>query len=62
MDEPFVGIEQAAKFLNVKKSWLYEQARLKRVPSHKILGLRRFRISELEAWAIGEQGDQQENH
>lgn len=49
--EPFVGIEEAAKFLAVKKSWLYEQVRFDRAPSYKIGAFRRFRLTELEAWA-----------
>ncbi len=49
--EPFVGIEQAAAFLAVKVSWLYEQVRLDKVPSYKIGAFRRFRLGELSAWA-----------
>jgi excisionase family DNA binding protein len=49
--EPFVGIEEAARFLGVKRSWMYEQCRLNKLPSHKVGPFRRFRLSELEAWA-----------
>jgi excisionase family DNA binding protein len=49
--EPFVNIQAAAEFLNVKVSWLYEQVRLNCVPSYKIGSFRRFKLSELEAWA-----------
>ncbi len=52
--EPFVGIEEASRFLGVKISWLYEAVRLNRVPSYKIGSFRRFRLSELEAWARGQ--------
>jgi len=50
MAENLVGIEEAARFLSVKVSWLYEQVRLGRVPSYRIGKFRRFRISELEAY------------
>lgn len=55
--EPFVGIEEAAEFLAVKISWLYEQVRLNRLPSHKVGHFRRFKLSELEAWARGSQDE-----
>lgn len=49
--EPFVGIEEAAAFLAVKVSYIYEQCRLGRIPSYKVGAFRRFRLSELAAWA-----------
>ena len=49
--ERFVGIEEAAEHLHVKRSWLYEQVRLGRVPSYKVGAFRRFKLTELEAWA-----------
>ena len=58
MSEPFVDIATAAQFLAVKKSWLYEQVRLNRVPSYKVGPFRRFSISELEHWvATGRNGN-----
>lgn len=48
--ERFVGIEEAAAFLGVKVSYLYELVRLGRAPSYKVGKFRRFRISELEVW------------
>ncbi len=48
--EPFVGIEDAAKFLGVRPSWLYEGCRLSRVPHYKVGKYLRFRLSELEGW------------
>ena len=53
--EPFVAIQEAADFLGVKISWIYEQAWLNRMPSHKVGHFRRFRLSELEAWVRGTQ-------
>lgn len=52
--EPFVTIEDAARFLAVPLSWLYDAASKGRVPSRKIGKYRRFRISELDTWAKGE--------
>ena len=49
--EPFVGIKEAAEFLDVKVSWVYEQVRLGKLPSYKIGAFRRFKLSELDAWA-----------
>lgn len=50
MPENLIGIEEAARFLSVKVSWLYEQVRLGRVPSYRVGKFRRFRMSELEVW------------
>ena len=50
MYEELIEIEQAARQLNVKVSWLYEQVRLKKVPSYRVGKFRRFRVSELEEW------------
>lgn len=47
--ESFVPIEEAARFLCVPVSWLYEQARLGKVPSWKVGKYRRFKLSELQA-------------
>ncbi len=55
--EPFVGIQEAAAFLNLKVSYVYEQVRLNRLPSYKIGNFRRFRISELDAWARARRAD-----
>lgn len=48
--EGLIGIEDAARHLSVKVSWLYEVVRLGRVPSYRVGKFRRFRISELEVW------------
>ena len=53
--ERFVAIQEAAEFLGVKVFWVYEQARLNRMPSHKVGHFRRFKLSELEEWARGSQ-------
>jgi excisionase family DNA binding protein len=52
-----VKIEDAAQFLGVKVSWIYEQVRLDRMPSHKVGHFRRFKLSELDAWARARQTD-----
>ena len=47
---PLLTIEEAANFLRVSKSWLYQH---KEVPRHKFPGssLLRFDRAELETWA-----------
>ncbi len=55
--ERFVAIQGAAEFLAVKISWIYEQVRLNRLPSHKVGHFRRFRLSELEEWVRGSQDE-----
>lgn len=53
MLKQYVGIEEAAAYLGVKKSWLYENVRLGRVPSYKVGSMRRFKLTELEEWLLG---------
>ncbi len=54
MPEKLVSIEEAADFFSVKKSFLYEQCRLKKIPSYRVGKFRRFRISELEVYLQGQ--------
>ncbi|HEV8421308.1 MAG TPA: helix-turn-helix domain-containing protein [Actinomycetota bacterium] len=49
-EEGLLTVEDAAAFLAVKVSWLYEAVRLGRVPSYRVGKFRRFRRSELEVW------------
>ena len=51
--ESYVPIEDAARFLAVPLSWLYDADSKGKVPSRKIGKYRRFKLSELEAWASG---------
>ena len=51
--EGLIGIKEAARYLDVKVSWLYEQVRVGRVPSYRVGKFRRFRVSELEVWLLG---------
>ena len=55
--ERFVAIQEAAEFLGVRISWIYEQVRLNRMPSHKVGHFRRFKLSELEEWVRGSQDE-----
>jgi excisionase family DNA binding protein len=52
--EPYVAIEEAARFLAVPVGWLYDAASKGAVPSVKVGKYRRFRISELERWVKGD--------
>jgi len=48
--EPFVNCKTAAKFLGLPENTLYKFALARTVPSFKTGKLRRFRLSELQAW------------
>lgn len=50
MPEKLIGIEEAAEYLAVRVSFLYEQCRLGKIPSYRVGKFRRFRLSELESW------------
>ena len=48
--EPLVTVEEAAAFLGVQPGTVYLWAETGRLPSYKIGALRRFRLSDLEAY------------
>ena len=52
--EPLVTVEEAAAFLGVQVGTVYLWAECERIPSYKIGNLRRFRLSELEAYVRGQ--------
>jgi len=49
--EPFISVSEGAALLAVPENTLYKMALARRVPSYKIGKLRRFRRSELIAFA-----------
>jgi excisionase family DNA binding protein len=51
VEEPFIDVEQGAALLAVPANTLYKWALARRVKSYKIGKLRRFRRSELLAFA-----------
>lgn len=51
--EPFISVAEGAALLSVPENTLYKMALARRVPSYKIGKLRRFRRSELIAFAEG---------
>lgn len=49
--EPWIGVDDLALALGVSTDWVYEKAAAGELPSYKFGGHRRFRVSEVEAWA-----------
>jgi excisionase family DNA binding protein len=49
--EPWIGVDDLALALGVSTDWVYEKAAAGDLPSYKFGGHRRFRVSEVEAWA-----------
>jgi excisionase family DNA binding protein len=50
MSEPYINIDQAAAYLNVKVRWLYERSTKGKMPVHRLGRHLRYRVSELDAW------------
>ncbi len=46
----FVNIDEAAHFLNVKKSWIYQNHKLLDMPSYNVGRKLCFKLEELESW------------
>jgi excisionase family DNA binding protein len=49
-DSPLLDVDQAAEFLNIHPSYVYDLANRGKLPSRKVGKYRRFRRSELIAW------------
>jgi excisionase family DNA binding protein len=46
----FVSVDEAAHFLNVKKSWIYQNHRLLEIPSYNLGRKLCFKLEELDEW------------
>jgi len=57
-EEPLIGINEAAAFLDVPRSWLYSRTRTRAVPFLKCGRYVRFRKSDLISWLEDQQGQQ----
>lgn len=50
--EPWISADDLALALDVSTDWVYEKAASGELPSYKFGGHRRFRVSEVEDWAL----------
>jgi excisionase family DNA binding protein len=48
----FLNVDEACEFLRMKKSWLYQNHKIKGMPVHNIGRRLIFKQSELDAWAM----------
>ncbi len=46
--DPLLNVDEIALYLNVKKSWIYEQVGKRGIPCKRIGKYLRFRISEVD--------------
>ena len=58
MEEALIGINEAAAFLDVPRSWLYSRTRTRTVPFLKCGRYVKFRRSDLIAWLESKQEGQ----
>jgi excisionase family DNA binding protein len=49
-EEKYVGIDEAAEFLSIRKSWIYQNHKSAGIPSHYIGRKLVFKTYELDAW------------
>ncbi|MGC5039955.1 helix-turn-helix domain-containing protein [Streptomyces sp. DT190] len=47
----YVGVDEAAKFLGVSRSWMYRESKRHGVPRYHFGGKLRFQVTELAKWA-----------
>lgn len=52
LDDKWIGIEEAAKFLGVTKDTIRNWIKKNNIPAHKIGKLWKFRKSELNEWVL----------
>ena len=50
LEDRYINIDEAAHFLSIKKSWIYQNHILEGIPSYYIGNRLAFKIPELDAW------------
>lgn len=48
--EPLLTAREVAQWLGVHENYVYDRAASGQLPSHKIGGLRRFRVADVDEW------------
>ncbi|MFJ4868624.1 helix-turn-helix domain-containing protein [Streptomyces sp. NPDC088757] len=51
MDPRFLGIAEAAKYLDMSQRWMYRDSRRHGVPRYYFGGRLKFKVEDLERWA-----------
>ncbi|MBO8184222.1 helix-turn-helix domain-containing protein [Streptomyces spirodelae] len=51
MERRYVGVSEAAFYLDVSKRWLYRESRRHGVPRYYFGGKLKFRLEDLDRWA-----------
>jgi excisionase family DNA binding protein len=46
----FISVDEAANYLGIKKSWIYQNHKLVGMPSYKLNQKLLFKINELDSW------------
>ncbi|MGX1881022.1 helix-turn-helix domain-containing protein [Streptomyces sp. NPDC055287] len=49
-NNPLVSVNELAEYLSVKPAWIYNNHRALGIPSRKVGGSLRFRLSEVDRW------------
>jgi excisionase family DNA binding protein len=50
LHDRFISVEEACEFLNIKKSWLYQNHKFEGMPSYRIKRKLLFKTDELSEW------------
>ena len=50
--ERFISVDEACEYLNIKKSWLYQNHKSENMPSYKMNRKLVFRTSDLDSWML----------
>jgi len=50
LEDKYIGIDEAAEFLSIKKSWIYQNHKLTGMPSYYIGRKLVFKFNELNSW------------
>lgn len=46
----FVTVDEAAEYLSMKKSWIYQNHKILKMPSYKLNQTLLFKLNELDKW------------
>ena len=52
LQDRFINVDEACEFLNIKKSWLYQNHKIEGMPSYRVKIKLLFKIDELGEWML----------
>jgi len=56
-NDRYINTDEAASYLAIKKSWLYQNHKVAKIPSYRVGRKLVFRVEELDSWLASRRSD-----